>query len=139
MARLCELYVLMTSRFHIQYNTDTKTGRLRLVWIIAGIVAGIVLMVCLMQLLGYGPKHASHAYHQDEARSNLASLTSVPASVKSLLEEVIGTPLNITATHARTNPAIESRILGSRTSRPPELEPTSPADQDTWQKIFDEL
>ncbi len=110
-----------------------------MVWIMSGIVAGIVLMVCLMQLLGYGPKHAIHIHHQDEARSNIASLTTVSAYVKSLLEEVIGTSLYTTGTHARKNAPIAGRILSSRTSRSPELEPTSLADQDTWQKIFDEL
>jgi hypothetical protein len=107
-------------------------------WIILGLVTGVILAVCVLQWLGYGPEHTeSQVPQRDQVRISLKSLTSVPTSVKSFLEEVIGTSLSTTTMYGSTVGSVSGSRLGSRTYTSPEQ--TSLPGQDPFQRIFDEL
>ncbi|KIW07625.1 uncharacterized protein PV09_01572 [Verruconis gallopava] len=122
---------------------DSVNWRLRWMYIILGTVVGTILAVCSLPYMGYGLgdaiKHPSVENQGNLAAKSLESLTTVPTSVKSMIEDAIGTQIN-----TRAGPVTFDALKGSnntallsRTSKPPES--TSPAKQDALLRIFDEL
>lgn len=102
-------------------------------WIILGTVAGITIAFCLIRIFGVGSSPLTST--PDTAKLSLVNLTSVPTSVRSVLEDVIGHSINATTDTASTPSSIQS--MSSKISKL--LEPTTPADRDPLLRIFDQL
>lgn len=111
-------------------------------WITLGTVAGVILAVCVLPYLGLGLRDAAAVMQRqnyEQATRELESLTSVPAPVKSVLEDVLGTTLN-TSVIPTPFASMQSNTRSSTKRTPPTLlEPTSPADWGPLQRLFDEL
>jgi hypothetical protein len=105
-------------------------------WIILGTIAGILLIFLLMHILGVGSTPDVHTLSPEIVKLSLASLATVPTSVTSVLEDVIGHSLNTSVIDIHSTPSGMSSI-SSRVSKL--LEPTTPAERDPLLKIFDEL
>jgi hypothetical protein len=101
-------------------------------WSILAIVAGILIVFCGTCI--YRAASWSHVPNLEETALSLTSLTSVPTSVKSIIEGVIGHSI-ITTSRFSTPSGLAS--MSSRISKI--LEPTTPADNDPLLRIFDDL
>lgn len=100
-------------------------ARLRWMWTILGTIAGILMAFWLVHIFG-NPASALRNFNTDPVKS----LTSVPTSVQSILEDVMGVSINSSATGIPSGGA-------SLSSRISEImaDPTS----DALVRIFDEL
>ena len=104
-------------------------------WTILGTVIGIFFVFGLVHLIGARPVSSAQNPNPEIAKLSLASLTSVPTSVKSVLEDVLGHTINTTGDAYSTPSGMSS--MSSRISKL--LEPTTPVERDPLLKIFDEL
>jgi hypothetical protein len=105
-------------------------------WTILGTIAAILLIFSLMHLFGVESSPGSgQSVNPELAKLSLASLTSMPTSVKSALDDVMGQSLNTIIEMRGTPTGMAS--MSSRISKL--MEPTTPAEKDPLLKIFDEL
>jgi polyhydroxyalkanoate synthesis regulator phasin len=111
---------------------DSVHYRIRWMWTILGTILGILVAFWLVHVFG-NPASSLRLSNKDPVKSSLASLTSVPTSVQSILEDVMGASINSTAMGTPSGGA----SLSSRISKimAPSADPTS----DVLVKIFDEL